>query len=207
MNKTSAPITLPPRLLKEGAALAVCYTKEMATADKSFRASILETGFDNRLGELMHSLTDAAQAAGYKRIPSSLIKLAGVDGIPDQRRSEALWLHDNAENVAAFIADSGKATPWISLTSVKAAMTKAAKAAKAAEKAASAGEGDKGDEGKGESESAGKADGISASYLAAYVMKTATSNDMARAAAEAIIIALDMAASFRAAKESEAQAA
>ena len=146
-TKNSAPVSLPPRLLKEGAALAVCYTKEMATAAKSFRASILEAGFDNRLGELMHSLREAAQGLGYQRVPSAFIKASGVAGIPDQRRSEALWLHDNAENVAAFIADSGKATPWISLTSVKAAMTKAAKAA---DKVAS-----EGDESEGESEGKG----------------------------------------------------
>ena len=107
----------------EGKALAKLDKQREAKAKRGFKADIQSDGFTARLGKLMFAL----KQEGGERISSARLKECGIHSIDSQRRSEALWFHNNETEARAFIAKSKKG--FTSLTALQSAMKKASKPA------------------------------------------------------------------------------
>ena len=75
-----------------------------------------------------------------ERVSTKLIKAAGIDNIPSQRRSEALRLVTQREAIDTFLKENGK--KFTSLTALFAAIDKAAKESEAASESESDGDGE-----------------------------------------------------------------
>jgi hypothetical protein len=122
-------IVVSDDLQTEGKALAAVWKKRESKARRDFHNDIAvgneDTvgGFDVRLGNVMVQLrSDMGEG---ERVSTKLIKAAGIDNIPSQRRSEALRLVTQREAIDTFLKENGK--KFTSLTALFAAMDKQAK--------------------------------------------------------------------------------
>ena len=122
-NTAAAAYTVSTAHVTEGLNLAILYRRENTAAEKRTTASISTEGFDTRLGALLAALREQATSYGRQRTPGEALKAAGVSEIPKQRRSEALWLHDNRDAVQAWIEEGNRR--FGSVTAVKKAFDKA----------------------------------------------------------------------------------
>jgi len=122
-------IVVSDDLQTEGKALAAVWKKRESKARRDFHNDIAVGnedavgGFDVRLGNVMVQLrSDMGEG---ERVSTKLIKAAGIDNIPSQRRSEALRLVTQREAIDTFLKENGK--KFTSLTALFAAMDKQAK--------------------------------------------------------------------------------
>jgi len=122
-------IVVSDDLQTEGKALAAVWKKRESKARRDFHNDIAVGnedavgGFDVRLGNVMVQLrSDMGEG---ERVSTKLIKAAGIDNIPSQRRSEALRLVTQREAIDTFLKENGK--KFVSLTALFAAMDKQAK--------------------------------------------------------------------------------
>jgi len=127
-------IVVSDDLQTEGKALAAVWKKRESKARRDFHNDIAVGnedavgGFDVRLGNVMVQLrSDMGEG---ERVSTKLIKAAGIDNIPSQRRSEALRLVTQREAIDTFLKENGK--KFTSLTALFAAIDKAAKESEAA---------------------------------------------------------------------------
>ena len=126
---TTTEIIVSLDLQAEGKALADINSKRESKARRDFHKDIAvgteDTvgGFDVRLGNLMVELrSDMAEG---ERISTKLIKAANIASIPSQRRSEALRLVTQRDDIDAFLKETG--SKFTSLTALFAAIDKQAK--------------------------------------------------------------------------------
>ena len=126
---TTTEIIVSLDLQAEGKALADINSKRESKARRDFNKDIAvgteDTvgGFDVRLGNLMVELrSDMAEG---ERISTKLIKAACIASIPSQRRSEALRLVTQRDDIDAFLKETG--SKFTSLTALFAAIDKQAK--------------------------------------------------------------------------------
>ena len=110
----------------EGNALSADYKKREAKLMRDFGKDISDGGFDRRLGNLMLSLREGLDE--NQRISSKTIKAVGLANVPSQRRSEALRLVTENDNITSFLKENGK--KYTSLTAMLAAFDKANKPSK-----------------------------------------------------------------------------
>ena len=122
-------IVVSDDLQTEGKALAAVWKKRESKARRDFHNDIAVGnedavgGFDVRLGNVMVQLrSDMGEG---ERVSTKLIKAAGIDNIPSQRRSAALRLVTQREAIDTFLKENGK--KFTSLTALFAAMDKQAK--------------------------------------------------------------------------------
>ena len=137
-------IVVSDDLQTEGKALAAAWKKRESKARRDFHNDIAVGnedavgGFDVRLGNVMVQLrSDMGEG---ERVSTKLIKAAGIDNIPSQRRSEALRLVTQREAIDTFLKENGK--KFTSLTALFAAIDKAAKESEAASESESESDGD-----------------------------------------------------------------
>ena len=137
-------IVVSDDLQTEGKALAAVWKKRESKARRDFHNDIAVGnedavgGFDVRLGNVMVQLrSDMGEG---ERVSTKLIKAAGIDNIPSQRRSEALRLVTQREAIDTFLKENGK--KFTSLTALFAAIDKAAKESEAASESESDGDGE-----------------------------------------------------------------
>ena len=126
---TTTEIIVSLDLQAEGKALADINRKRESKARRDFNKDIAVVtedtvgGFDVRLGNLMVELrSDMAEG---ERISTKLIKAANIASIPSQRRSEALRLVTQRDDIDAFLKETG--SKFTSLTALFAAIDKQAK--------------------------------------------------------------------------------
>ena len=126
---TTTEIIVSLDLQAEGKALADINRKRESKARRDFNKDIAVVtedtvgGFDVRLGNLMLELrSDMAEG---ERISTKLIKAACIASIPSQRRSEALRLVTQRDDIDAFLKETG--SKFTSLTALFAAIDKQAK--------------------------------------------------------------------------------
>ena len=116
VNFTKAQIT-------EGKAIGIQISNEIKKARRAFNKSVTEGGLDYRLGKL---ISGAKQHLSVERLNSKQLKELGLNKVPSQRRSEAVWFFENQGEIEDFIKSNG--FDGTSITALQAKMNKVAKA-------------------------------------------------------------------------------
>ena len=109
--------------ITEGKAIGNEVTKEIRKARRLFKKSTTEGGLDFRLGKL---ISEAKQHLGVERLNAKQLKELGLNKVPSQRRSEAVWFFENQGEIEDFIKSNG--FDGSSITALQAKMNKVAKA-------------------------------------------------------------------------------
>ena len=109
--------------ITEGKAIGIQVSKEIKKAPRAFNKSVTEGGLDFRLGKL---ISGAKQHLSVERLNSKQLKELGLNKVPSQRRSEAVWFFENQGEIEDFIKSNG--FDGTSITALQAKMNKVAKA-------------------------------------------------------------------------------
>ena len=109
--------------ITEGKAIGIAVAKETRKARRAFTKTITEGGLDLRLGKL---ISDTKQHLSVERLNGKQLKELGINKVPSQRRSEAVWLFENQGEIEDFIKSNG--FDGTSITALQAKMNKVAKA-------------------------------------------------------------------------------
>ena len=109
--------------ITEGKAIGIQVSKEIKKARRAFNKSVTEGGLDFRLGKL---ISGAKQHLSVERLNSKQLKELGLNKVPSQRRSEAVWFFENQGEIEDFIKSNG--FDGTSITALQAKMNKVAKA-------------------------------------------------------------------------------
>ena len=112
--------------ITEGKAIGIQVSKEIKKARRAFNKTITEGGLDRRLGKL---ISGAKQHLSVERLNGKQLKELGINKVPSQRRSEAVWLFENQGEIEDFIKENG--FDGTSITALQAKMSKVARATEA----------------------------------------------------------------------------
>ena len=112
--------------ITEGKAIGIQVSKEIKKARRAFNKSVTEGGLDFRLGKL---ISGAKQHLSVERLNGKQLKELGINKVPSQRRSEAVWLFENQGEIEDFIKENG--FDGTSITALQAKMSKVARATEA----------------------------------------------------------------------------
>ena len=122
-TETKVHVVVTDAMHAEGIEIAKIVTRRT----KTFKRDIADDGWVVRLGNLMLELEAMAAEAGYKKIPSAMLKDVGLDKVSSAIRCEAKWFAENTETARSFIKASKKG--YANVSSLKSDMAKAAKLA------------------------------------------------------------------------------
>tara|TARA_R100000742_G_C4260614_1_gene78423 strand:+ start:409 stop:966 length:558 start_codon:yes stop_codon:yes gene_type:complete len=118
--------------ISEGNAISIEVNKEIRKARRLFKKSTTEGGLDFRLGKL---ISEAKQHLSVERLDGKQLKELGINKVPSQRRSEAVWFFENQNEIKDFVKSNG-----FDGSSITALQSKMRKVAKATEKKDSSGD-------------------------------------------------------------------